>query len=83
MEERMTDDERFLAEKAVRRTLINDIQRWEGLVKQANSICRSAHEIAKRRGAETNWEAFQALVAEALKHQHAALYPKPEPEAGS
>lgn len=83
MEERMTQDEQFKAEAAIRRALLNDIQRWEGLVREANDVLRSTHEICKRRGMQTNWEPFQARVAEALEHQHAALYPKPEPEAGS
>ena len=34
-----------------------------------NELLRSAHAIAKRRGAETNWEAFEKNVQDELLRQ--------------
>lgn len=76
----MTPEERAGAEATLRRALVRDIKRWEGLVREANEICRSAHEIASRQGADTNWKAFTERLSVVLKNQHAALHPKPEPD---
>ncbi len=44
-------------------------------LKSANSLCRSANEIAKREGQDTNWESFQKKLDESLAIQHRVLYP--------
>ena len=44
----------------------------EGL-ETANDLCRSANEIAKRNGAETNWEAFRKKLSISLKKQHIVM----------
>lgn len=41
----------------------------------ANSLCRSASDIAKRRGKQTNWEAFEKKLDASLLVQHMAMYP--------
>lgn len=45
------------------------------LLMDANQIIRSAHSIAERKGADTNWEYFEKRVKEILKEQHKFLYP--------
>ncbi|KAA0888722.1 hypothetical protein [Oryzomonas rubra] len=40
---------------------------------EANELLRSAHEIAKREGVETNWEAFKKNLLRELKRQAGAL----------
>ena len=39
-------------ETVLRRALVNGIRRLSDTLKEANEICRSAHEIAKRDGAD-------------------------------
>lgn len=48
------------------------------VLKDANHMCRSAMEIAKRDGKDTNWETFRARLQESLLRQHAAMYPPNE-----
>jgi hypothetical protein len=45
------------------------------VLKDANELCRSAMEIAKRDGRDTNWETFRARLQESLLRQHAVMYP--------
>jgi hypothetical protein len=77
--QKMTEEESGMVERAIRRALVKDAQRWERLVREANEICRSAHELVSRRGADTNWESFERQLDVVLKNQQAALNPKPEP----
>ena len=79
MEQKMTEEESGMAERAIRRALVKDITRWERLLREANEVCRSAYEIVSRRGAETNWDGFERVLCAALRNQKAALNPKPEP----
>lgn len=65
-------------ENACRKALVNEIRRLSTTLAEANEVCRSAHEIAKRDGAETNWEAFRNRLRVALANQHAIMYPKSE-----
>lgn len=37
---------------------------------EANSLLRSAYQIALREGKETNWEAFKGRVYEELVREH-------------
>ena len=37
----------------------NELERKFTFPKEQNELLRSAHEIAKRKGASTNWEAFE------------------------
>lgn len=46
-------------------------------LKNANSICRSMHSIAERRGKETAWDTFGPMLDKALTEQHAILHPAP------
>ena len=63
-------------ETVLRRALVNEIRRLSATLEEANEICRSSHEIAKRDGAETNWEAFRNRLTVALTNQHSIMYPK-------
>ena len=45
-------------------------------LKDANDMCRSAMEVAKRDGKATNWETFRAKLHESLLRQHAIMYPQ-------
>lgn len=40
----------------------------------ANGLIRSAFEIAKRNGKDTNWVAFRKQLDKELKRQHKILY---------
>lgn len=42
----------------------------------ANDSCRSAMAIARRKGEETNWDAFTASLDKSLGQQHRAMYPE-------
>lgn len=42
---------------------------------EANQVLRSAYSIAKRKGATTNWKAFENSLESILKEQHKRLYP--------
>ena len=44
-------------------------------LKSANSMCRSAMEIARRDGKDTNWEAFRNQLMKSLETQQKILYP--------
>lgn len=44
-------------------------------LKDANSLCRSAHSIAERSGESTGWEAFLKAIKASLERQHAVMYP--------
>lgn len=48
---------------------------WSAL-KEANEVLRSAHSVAERRGAETNWEPFTKRIDGVLKEQHALMFPQ-------
>lgn len=48
---------------------------WSAL-KEANEVLRSAHSVASRQGAETNWESFTRRIDGVLKEQHALMFPK-------
>ena len=37
---------------------------------EANELLRSAYQIAKRKGKETNWEAFEGRVKEFLEKEN-------------
>ena len=64
------------AETVLRRALVNEIKRLSATLAEANELCRSAHEVAKRDGAETNWEALRNRLSVGLANQHAVMYPK-------
>jgi hypothetical protein len=42
-------------------------------LEDANGLCRSAMAITKRRGKETNWEAFENQLKNSLIRQHEAM----------
>lgn len=46
------------------------------LLFEANEIIRSMNSVIERKGAATNWEAFEKKVKGILKEQHKVLYPK-------
>lgn len=43
-------------------------------LEDANSLCRSAHSIATRKGLQTNWDAFLGKLSRSLKLQHKLIY---------
>ena len=63
-------------ERVLRQALVNEIKRMDKLIREANEVCRSAHSIASRRGADTGWEAFIVKLNAVLADQHAFMYPK-------
>ena len=63
-------------ESACRKALVNEIKRLSAALTEANEVCRSAHEIAKRDGADTNWETFRMCLKVALATQQAIMHPK-------
>lgn len=44
-------------------------------LQRANDALRSAHAVAERKGAETNWPAFTALIKRILDDQHKLIHP--------
>jgi hypothetical protein len=46
------------------------------MLDKANSLLRSAFEIAKREGKDTYWPGFKNGLDEILKEQHRVMYPK-------
>jgi len=48
---------------------------WLGHLIKANSVLRSAHEIALRKGKDTNWDAFLKTVEKELTREHKLIYP--------
>lgn len=49
--------------------------RMRQALEHANSLCRSAFQIAARDGKETNWIAFRACLKKSLEIQHAVMFP--------
>lgn len=50
-------------------------------LEDANSLCRSAHSIAERKGLQTNWDAFLKQLSRSLELQHKTIYgEKPDAE---
>jgi hypothetical protein len=68
-------------EAVLRHVLMNEIRRLDKLIRQANVVCRSAHEIAMRNGADTNWVTFATSLGAALKAQHDFMYPKEDADS--
>lgn len=68
-------------ESALRKALVNEIRRLSTTLAEANELCRSACEIAKREGAETNWGAFRNQLKIGLANQHSIMYPKADDES--
>ena len=55
---------------------MSDYVTREQLIKlliESNELLRSTNSIAERRGANTNWEAFERRVKDALQRQHQPL----------
>ena len=44
-------------------------------MEEANSLLRSAYQVALREGKETNWEAFKKCVYKELVIEHKIMYP--------
>lgn len=55
------------------RQSIDEIDKLMAMLKDANELLRSTNAIAERRGAESNWPAFQKRVQAALAEQHKVL----------
>ena len=66
--ERMRQE--FLDECAKRRKLQAENKQLRELLVDANGLLRSAHEVAKRKGAETHWRSFKYRVKNILAEQH-------------
>lgn len=60
------------------RVALRMFEKSQATLADANDLCRSAMAIAKRRGLNTNWEAFERKLGDSLKRQHEAMYAKPE-----
>ena len=54
--------------------LTQRVRELEEEVKESNGLLRSAYQIAKRDGKDTNWEAFRNQVYIALVRQHEQMY---------
>ncbi len=57
-------------EKYIRADKVDQILR---ALESANEVCRSAAQIAKRLGRETNWIAFEKNLLDSLQKQFEAL----------
>ncbi len=66
-----TADQIKAEEDAERLRLEND--RLRNLIEEANDVCRSAYQIAQRRGDNTAWPEFTARLGAALGNQHQIL----------
>lgn len=53
--------------------LVDALTKTRELLIEANDILRSVSSIADRKGADTNWHAFEKRVKSALKRQHKHL----------
>lgn len=58
------------------------IRRLVKLLDEANGLLRSAHEVAKRDGADTHWQPFRDRLMEALQRQHRVMYPSNNADEG-
>lgn len=56
--------------------LAGENRRLREALDSANSLCRSAMAITKRRGDKTNWNAFQTQLDLSLKIQREVMYPE-------
>ncbi len=45
-------------------------------LKESNDLLRSAYQIAKRKGRDTGWAAFERRLLEELEIQHRMMYPE-------
>ena len=61
--------------------LLKERDRLQAALKDANDLCRSAYQVAKRNGRKTNWPAFRDCLRESLERQHAVMYP-PNKDSG-
>lgn len=75
--EPMTPEERLSAESTMLRAFIKYARHLERVVSESNQACRSAYEIAARRGENTNWDTFERQLNTVLQNQQAALNPEP------
>lgn len=48
----------------------------EAALASANAMCRSAYQIASRKGEHTGWEDFTARLEESLVIQHKVMHPE-------
>lgn len=46
------------------------------VLKLANDSCRSAYQIAARKGSETEWETWQFALQKSLNEQHRFMFPE-------
>jgi hypothetical protein len=56
-------------------TVATTIRKLAAALVDANDLCRSASEIAKRKGKATRWPAFRDCLSESLERQHRVMYP--------
>lgn len=48
---------------------------YEKEMKSSNELLRSAYQIALRKGADTNWEAWLVQLGKELERQHKVMFP--------
>lgn len=53
---------------------IAEIRKLRESLHDANEMCRSTAQIAKRNGEETDWANFKARLDESLARQHAVMH---------
>ncbi len=76
----MASDEGEREDAQCEMEIASTIRRLVATLEDANSLCRSAMQIAERDEAETNWEAFRGRLSESLKRQHRVMYPEQNAE---
>ena len=54
---------------------IGEIRKLREALKDANDMCRSAWQIAERRGRQTGWDGYILRLRESLVRQHAVMHP--------
>lgn len=64
------------------KAIIGLLGQTEAAIVRANEVLRSAAEIAKRDGRETNWPAFTARLNDVLYEQHRLMVPDHDKTCG-
>ena len=67
---------RVTQEKSLREQAEAERDEAMRVLKLANDSCRSAYQIAARKGSETEWETWQFALQKSLNEQHRFMFPE-------
>jgi hypothetical protein len=71
MQEDQNDGEANLYRKAQFK-----IEQLEEALKDANAMCRSSYQVARRNGKRTSWPIFRRNLEASLERQHKVMHPR-------